>query len=1601
MATQDLPPNKGKAKATLSVSDEAEEDEQGIETIGGVIIKDLEKATPALLTRYVDEKAQYYKNDDKGKYLWFNYCQDFEDWTLELFKKAYAANVRKLRDSLREGGVWIPKDKTSVAKHLEDLLQRPDYAPWPIEEEEIKANTGGGSANPKDIESEVDINDDTLQKLSEKLSQLETNIIGMNQKNPGYSDSQAHGHPKPLHPLPPLIQNPLNPLPPLVQPQSMVNTLSIKNELAKYQTQNFSKEFTALGKLCEQEFKYSGKIDVFTFKFKVFLDNCSKAGVPQEGLSTAITFMLKDEALDFYHANVSSFSTMSIEDISTAFLSYFEGREHKIALTQAWEALTLQSIMNSHSDKAIGECLDILLHRLRTMQYGLDSNLQTESFLYVKLISACENISACDFACQKPSPTLPGLVSDLRASIGSYDRKQAKAGTTEAMYTDRKYFGQNRRGNDNRQYNGGKGYKSGPKSGSKFPFKSKGDGSCWICKKQGCRSINHTPEERQRYYQQLIADHEGQEEDTADSTDDTPKDTPNETTDEDEDEVFSTSLGDINGKDTVAKLSDMATMHAVTKTIPIRSKPTRYSDQYFYGIMIDTGAAFASSAGWAQYKALSHIQSVSLDTAAAKESFKFGIGSTKSLGTVSVDCPIGRISFHIIDADTPFLLSLCDLDKLGYFFNNLSNQLTSKSGQHIPVIRCFGHPFLVWQHSLAVHCCHLFINEDNSHSESQLTTSELRRLHRRFGHPSAARLCTLLSKSGHSFDREAITRLDEVCAQCQKHGKAPGRFKFSLKDEDIQFNYTVIIDIMYIGEPAAPVLHVVDEATSFQAARFLREISANHVWDALRLCWIDAYLGPPDMIIHDAGTQFTSKEFVAKATAMAITTDCVPIEAHHSIGKVERYHAPLRRAYEVIHGDLPALGKTSTLQMAVKAVNDTAGPNGLVPTLLVFGTFPKMTPSDPPHPSIYERGKTIAKAMKEITQIHTKRQVEDALKQRNGPDIGNTLDVPIGGKVLVFREKGQWTGPFVLLATDGQRCTVSLPSGPSVFRITSVKAFNEEDLSDEAPIVANEGNIPDRRELPARQRTLPTRFQNVTSKEQDSLQLAIQLRKDGVIRSWNAPFADSRKSELEGLLGLGVFKIVDPTTLSGRQRLFGCRFVDEIKYKDGQPYEKSRLVIQAHHDQGKKDILTQSPTIQRASQRIIVCLSMLLPMKLYTRDISQAYVQSTTNLARQLFVKPPKDVNLGDNILQVVRPLYGVPEAGTHWFKTYHTHHVQKLNLTVSTFDPCLMYSTEAVVGLQTDDTLFLANEMYVTMEEIQRNEAKYPAKPITALAMDKSLNFNGAVITQQTDCVTLSQLAQCKKISPVDITASDIKSPYIAQRARGAYIASMTQPEASYALSAAAQVINPKKDDAATLNKVLQWQLTNQSRGISYIKLNVEDLRFVIFVDAAFANNHDCSSQLGYVIVLANEVNDKDTGIIRLRGNIIHWSSTKCKRVTRSVLAAELYAMVSGFDIGTAIQSTINGVLSSKVPIVLCTDSYSVYDCLTKLGTTAEKRLMIDIMSLRQSYERREIDEVRWIDGSCNPADALTKAKPCGALKELIDTNALELKTKAWVERP
>ncbi|KAI0996802.1 hypothetical protein K3495_g11381 [Podosphaera aphanis] len=56
--------------------------------------------------------------------------------------------------------------------------------------------------------------------------------------------------------------------------------------------------------------------------------------------------------------------------------------------------------------------------------------------------------------------------------------------------------------------------------------------------------------------------------------------------------------------------------------------------------------------------------------------------------------------------------------------------------------------------------------------------------------------------------------------------------------------------------------------------------------------------------------------------------------------------------------------------------------------------------------------------------------------------------------------------------------------------------------------------------------------------------------------------------------------------------------------------------------------------------------------------------------------------------------------------------------------------------------------------------------------------------------------------------------------------------------------------------------------------------------------------------------------------------------------------------------------------------------------------------MALRQSYEPKEIMEIRWIHGEDKPADVMTKSNPNKTLERLIDNNETTIRVEGSVRR-
>ena len=87
--------------------------------------------------------------------------------------------------------------------------------------------------------------------------------------------------------------------------------------------------------------------------------------------------------------------------------------------------------------------------------------------------------------------------------------------------------------------------------------------------------------------------------------------------------------------------------------------------------------------------------------------------------------------------------------------------------------------------------------------------------------------------------------------------------------------------------------------------------------------------------------------------------------------------------------------------MAVKAINNTASPDGLVPTLLVYGACLRISKLDPPTPSIIDRAAIIWKVIAEIVKLRAKQTVNNTLYHRNGPNMTLVHNLPLNFKVLI------------------------------------------------------------------------------------------------------------------------------------------------------------------------------------------------------------------------------------------------------------------------------------------------------------------------------------------------------------------------------------------------------------------------------------------------------------------------------------------------------------------------------------------------------------------------------------------------------------------------
>lgn len=208
----------------------------------------------------------------------------------------------------------------------------------------------------------------------------------------------------------------------------------------------------------------------------------------------------------------------------------------------------------------------------------------------------------------------------------------------------------------------------------------------------------------------------------------------------------------------------------------------------------------------------------------------------------------------------------------------------------------------------------------------------------------------------------------------------------------------------------------------------------------------------------------------------------------------------------------------------------------------------------------------------------------------------------------------------------------------------------------------------------------------------------------------------AKKKEIEGLIRRNTWKVVLKEEVPEGSNVLSGRFVITIKnVETDEPIYKARFVVQGHKDMEKNRLVHNSTTMKQSSTRTLTALAAVFGLRVWTHDITQAYLQSASKLMRDVYLTPGKEFELSaDEVLKLLKPLYGLADAGDYWNVTMAKHILEDLGMKRTTGDMSLFFKKihgklAGIIGTYVDDSLLAGTEEFLqhTDKTIRQFESK------------------------------------------------------------------------------------------------------------------------------------------------------------------------------------------------------------------------------------------------------------------------------------------------------
>lgn len=563
--------------------------------------------------------------------------------------------------------------------------------------------------------------------------------------------------------------------------------------------------------------------------------------------------------------------------------------------------------------------------------------------------------------------------------------------------------------------------------------------------------------------------------------------------------------------------------------------------------------------------------------------------------------------------------------------------------------------------------------------------------------------------------------------------------------------------------------------------------------------------------------------------------------------------------------------------------------------------------------------------------------------------------------------------------------------------------------------------------------------------EDDDEFLAEEFNEKMLTKEEKAMFDEAKDKALLVWIDNCAWRAVDEHE-AGEGEVVPARFLQRWKKTPEGPKANARVIIQGfkHRDVLEKELETDSPTMSRVGRMLIYTMAVHRGWKLFSADVKSAFMQADSiDETTRIYVKPTADMRrrlerlMGlrpNEILKATKPAFGDVRAPRQWYETADGVVTSDLKMVRHPLDRCIFLSVRAaqhedddfcvftqggqqwildgVLGLHVDDFLG-AGEHVASLQDL---EGEYDGSFSTfkdrlcglsrrfrfgAWTFGDKMTFCGAEVEQSLDyeTISISMHDYVKRVKPITVDKNrktmvgDLCNDVEKKQLRAivgamAWPANQCLPQIAATCSLLqAAVSSPVVSDLLEANKGLRFlkDIAKEYKLCIHKHCKIEDLRFGVYADAAWAVRPDSASQGGYLIFLCSK--DEMIEGKGMKISIIDWSSKKLARVCRSSLSAEAQSATAAVDslewvkvfwalmLWHNMDFANDTVLTCTGESTVLTDAKALYDSVNSLtqSKVTEKRTAIEVVIIQQRLAAMQ-SRMRWVNSGQQLADGLTK---------------------------